>query len=201
MPDFKLLGDTTNPVVTEAGNMLQGIGFPLRPVDGTPPNVNPMYGVPAEGLLSGVQTAAVTAVAVDTPTQIPFGPAQSLPEVDLSAAGTLTFTPDGVGFWAVVLVLNIARQAGGQPAKFFMRPVVNGFQAGAPVNVDMGSNSNVNIPFAFTFFFVAADVDEWKFEFHTQDDNDPGLHVDSSNLWGSAPAASITLYKFKDIVL
>lgn len=201
MPDFKLLGDLNTVVATDAGKMTQGLGFPLRTVEGNPAFVNPVYAVPFEAVLSSSNVSAVNAPAVNTVQQIPFGSPVSFPEVALSAAGSLTFSASGVGFWLFVLVLNIARAAAGTPAKFFLRPVLNGIQAGNAVNVDMGSNSNVNIPFAFTFGVNISDGDVWSFEFHTQDSNDPGLHPDTSVLWGATPSATITLYKGRDVIL
>lgn len=201
MPDFKVLGDDTNPVVSDVGSLLQGIGYPLRTVEGNPPFANPVYGVPAELVLFSSSFSTQQPVAVDTPLQVNFGGAISAPEVDLAADGTMTFTADGVGFWLFVFFLNIKRAAGGTPAKTFLRNTINGIQGGAATNVDMGSNVNVSMPFNFTFAATVADGDIWRTEMYNEVSNDPSLHSDLSTLWGNTASATLIAYKFKDIIL
>lgn len=107
-----------------------------------PDNIN------IERLLDGLSTAtSQEPVAVDTPIQIEFGPAQNTVSdpVMIDAAGKLTINQAGT--YRIKVTLAYGRTGGAGVSELYFRALIDGVQTGQSVHAKVGS-SDVFIPYS-----------------------------------------------------
>ena len=91
-PDFNITGQISSVPITPIGDntMLQGLGFPLRPVS--------TEGAVEPGLISVLvakSEVTQTPTGLGVPLQVTFGPEIVADDATMDATGALTFTTTG----------------------------------------------------------------------------------------------------------
>ena len=189
MADFKLLGGT-DPVTSELGSMSQGIGYPLRVVDESA--AGGTVTVRTETELRAGSDVTQEPVAVDTPIQLSFGPAQVNPIVSVDALGNFTF---GVtDEFQVRLRLQFGRTGNPGTALIFGRALVNGVQLGDPVFTTL-DDADFSIPTTFEGVvpFTAGDVLTVEIYRDSTGSNYGGVFAAVSTLWTTSPSCLMTI--------
>lgn len=192
MADFKLLGNQTE-VQSSLAKMTQGIGYPLRDVEDSlvASTIIPQRVLTADSFVDQ------NPVAVDTPLQITFGPAQAPGlGVDVDAAGNFTCTETGI--YQTTLRLQVGRVGNPGVARVFIRVLLNGAQAGNSVFTQL-DDSNLTLTGVFEGYFPLTQGDIVTVEVMRDSAgiNEGGLFTETPVLaWNPAPSARVTVDKF-----
>lgn len=186
---YKLLG-SDNAIEEKAGTILEGIGFPLRPVESGTPNVV---------VLQGFSDANQEPSSTDSPITVNFGSAQGGPNdpVQLGANGEITINERG--YYRLNLTFKVGRiGSSGGVAYIFLRGLRNNTQVGRALNTIVDS-PNIAIPeqFEISGFFEVGEVIKAQIYRDSSGVNEGGLLVETSSIgWGIAPSARIEVNKF-----
>lgn len=148
-------------------------------------------------LLIASSTAATQEPSVvDTPLQIEFGAAQVTTDIDISAAGAITFKT--AGKYIISPFFQYGR-TGATGTSFLMnRYLRNGTQEGGSLAAKI-DNANTLVPWSSSIQFTAAVNDVLTIEIvrDSGGDNSGGLFSLSPTTlaWNDAPCAAIQIYK------
>ncbi len=138
---FKILGSTES-VVESVGNMTQGLGFPLRPVETYAPlNVLTVEAIRVFSIIDQEPTGLGVAL------QVTLGAPQTTETWDLDAAGALTCLVDDEYTLSIKLQLGRRGSSGGL-AQIYARMLVDGVQDTPSVHVILDS-PDFEIPLVF----------------------------------------------------
>lgn len=191
MVDFNILGGT-DPSGTTLGLMTQGIGYPLRDVIPSP--AGGTVTVKFEQVLQAASFAVQEPTGTNSPIQIEFGAAQTLPDVTLDANGTLTFLTEDE--YNIRLRLLFGRLGNPGNAEMFSRTLVNGQPFGGTVHTILDDSDDV-IPATFEGVLDVVPNDTLSFEFmrDASGTNAGGLYPATPSLagWAQSPSALITI--------
>lgn len=147
-------------------------------------------------LLSATSVAATQQpTLVDTPLQIEFGPAQTTTEIDISAAGAITFKT--AGKYIISTFFQYGRTGATGSSILFNRYLVNGVQNGNSLGSKI-DDANTLVPWSSAIQFTAAANDVLTIEIvrDSAGDNSGGLFALTPTLgWNTAPCAAIQIYK------
>ena len=197
MPDtfFKILGGT-DPLNQSLGDMTQGIGYPLRPVE---PSVSAgSVDVIIETALLAGSLVDQLPVGLGTPLQITFGDAQTTPQFDLDVLGNMTCLAAG-DYSLRAKFVGGRRGASAGTAQLYFRALLNGTPVGDSSHIIV-DNPDTEIPFDFEANGTIALNDVLTFEVvRDTDANDSGglyAGVPSVAGWNSSPSARILISRF-----
>lgn len=184
--DFKLLG-SANPVpISGLALMTQGLGFPLRDVDAAPAS-----GSELEEVLRAQSFVTQEPVAVDTPIQVSFGPAQNNGIFDVDALGSLTALQTGQ--YNARLRLQMGRTGNPGVSIVFMRTLLNGVQIGSSVATALDDADNI-VPTTFTgvLSLVVNDIVTVEIYRDSVGNNSGGVFTQVASLagWVDSPSTS-----------
>ncbi len=192
--EFKILG-SEDPITTSLGNMTQGIGFPLRPVEPSGPGQPLIVGV--EEVLAADDITDQQIVADDTPQGVTFGasqnPSNGLVSLD-GASGTITFLQS---FACTVRIrLQVARTSNAGVAWIVFGTFYNGIRVGNALVAQIDDN-DFAIPLTFEGSFEAQANDTIQFQMYRDSQEstagDAGLFAFSTTLWGDTSSARVTI--------
>ena len=186
---FKILG-SPDAVTTNLGDMTQGIGFPLRPVEDAT-TTGMMISAPrqlfdAESLV----TQAPTTTNVEQ--RIELGPAINTAEASVDALGTVTTHVDGVFRFRATFSLARTTSPGGTITPFTFK--INGVMAGTPLVVQLTDSATL-IPFQFEADIpstAGTTYDLWFYR-DVAGNNDGSLVAQATALYGTAASAGLTV--------
>lgn len=138
--------------------------------------------------------------ATNTPIQVEFGPAQTLTDVSLSVAGTITFNT--AGYYLLDLFIRQGRATSVGTAILFERILYNGAQVLGSNSASLDANVQV-VPFsaAIPFLVNAGDTVQLQLVRDSAGANDGGLFrtVPTISGWTASPSASVGIYKFQGL--
>lgn len=148
-------------------------------------------------LINGASVAANQQPGtVDTPLQVEFGSLQSTTDIDLSAAGAITFKT--AGKYIISPFFQYGRTGATGTSHLVNRYLVNGVQSGNSLaaNID---NANTLVPWSSSIQFTAAANDVMTIEIirDSAGNDSGGLFAYNPTLagWNDAPCAAIQIYK------
>ena len=136
-------------------------------------------------------------VALDTPLLIEYGPFQSTPQVEISAAGTVLFKEAGT--YRVAIHGQYGAPTGGGEAALRFRSEYNGVASGDVLSATI-NDAKTSVPLTVSFFVNAEAGDELE-TFLMRDSsasNKGGLFQEPTALagWDASPSASIRIERF-----
>jgi len=135
-------------------------------------------------------------VALDTALQIEFGIAQTSTDIDISAAGAITFKT--AGKYIVAPFFQYGRASASGVSKLFNRILVNGVQLGSSLGAKV-DNADVLVPWSSSIQFTAQANDVVTIEIirDSTGTNAGGLFAltPAAAGWNLAPCASIQIFK------
>jgi hypothetical protein len=147
-------------------------------------------------LLAAVSVAASQQPsAVDTPLQVEFGPLQSTTNIDISAAGAITFKT--AGKYIISTFFQYGRVGASGTSILLNRYLRNGIQEGSSLSAKV-DNASVLVPWSSSIQFTAVANDVLTIEVmrDSAGDNSGGLFaVTPTAGWNTAPCAAIQIYK------
>jgi hypothetical protein len=181
----------------------------IEGINGITPSIGPQdqlilsgIGIPEIGsliqVLDAVSTATQAPVAVDTPIQIEFGPAQLGPSdpVEIDVNGTITFNQSGT--YLTFFTFYMSRAGNPGSAFPFIRATLNGVQIGNPIALEE-STSDITVPIFLvnlTEGLKVGDVVALEFVRDGQGTDDGSLTSIASTIgWGATPSARALLFK------
>ncbi len=145
--------------------------------------------------LSAFSTVNQNPAGLDIPMQASFGAPQTTSDIDLDANGLITFLKDGT--YIINTITALGRTGGTGVSELFQRVLFGGIQVGGPQHYRFDDADVTRT--TFTTFIVPAVIGQ-TITFETYRDsagnNSGGLVATASNLWGTAPSASITIQRF-----
>ena len=134
--------------------------------------------------------------AVDTPLQVTFGPAQTITELDLDAAGTLTCLV--AGWYTFLWNIRFGRTSGTGVAQLLYRVLINGTQVGNSISSNLTTSSDVT-PFSVSagLNLSVNDVVAAEVMRDSGGNNDGGLanFVPVLGTWVGSPSADLRIDK------
>jgi hypothetical protein len=131
----------------------------------------------------------------DTPLQVEFGPLQSTTDIDISAAGAITFKT--AGKYIISTFFQYGRTGASGTSILLNRYLRNGTQEGSSLSAKVDS-ANVLVPWSSSIQFTASANDVLTIEVmrDSAGDNSGGLFaVTPTAGWNTAPCAAIQIYK------
>lgn len=132
----------------------------------------------------------------DTPLQIEFGPLQTTTDIDISAAGAITFKT--AGKYIISPFFQYGRTGAAGTSVLLNRYLRNGVQEGDSLAAKI-DNSDTLVPWSSSIQFTASINDVLTIEVmrDSTGDNSGGLFALNPTLagWANAPCASIQIYK------
>lgn len=135
-------------------------------------------------------------VATDTALQIEFGAAQVTTDIDISAAGAITFKT--AGKYIISPFFQYGRTGGAGSSILLNRYLRNGVQEGGSLAAKV-DNSDILVPWSSSIQFTAAANDVLTIEIirDSAGNNSGGLFAVSPTPagWNTAPCAAIQIYK------
>lgn len=188
---FKLFG-SADPVVTSLGDMTQGIGHDLVPVDSASPSGQ--QDVVEINVLSAASYVDQEPVGTDAPLQLTLGPAQTTPHFDLDAAGAITVLQAGP--YSFRIRMQFGRTSNPSVAIMFARLLINGVQAGDSA-YSSSSNSSDSEPATFSgdIELDVGDIVSLEIVRDSQGENSGGLYAQTPTLgdWADAPSVIVNV--------
>ena len=186
---FKLLG-SEEAVVSSLGNMTQGLGFPLRPVE----TFSPLNIVTIEALRTfSIIDQLPTGLGVEL--QVVFGSPQTTEFWDIDAAGAMTCLVEDEYQLSVRFSIGRRGSAGGL-AQIYLRMMIDGVQEGASAHVILES-PDFEIPASFTLArsFLVDEVLTFEVIRDTDGVDEGGLLAGNPDVvgWNDSPSASISI--------
>jgi hypothetical protein len=174
---------------TRIGEVTQGLGFELLPVEGNP--------IGAGEKLIAESVADQNPTGLDTPLQVEFGPAQNTDALDLASDGTLTIKETGV--YLVFSTYYYSRTSSTGEAHFFIRLLKDGVQQGNPLGI-VQTDDDITTPI---FLSATVAIEGTVPIDYTVECVRDGGGVDSGGLrsiastigWGQTPSARIRVIK------
>ena len=197
MPDafFKLLGGT-DPINQNLGNMTQGIGYPLRPVE--PAVSGGDVSVLIENALTADSLLDQTPAGLGVPLQVTFGAPQTTTWFDLDALGNITCLVTDE--YTLRAKLTVGRR--GLPvavSQIYTRLLVNGTQSG-PSSHTIIDNPDIEIPFDYegNGSLTAGDVLTFEIIRDTDGNDSGGLYAGNPDVvgWNPSPSARLLISRF-----
>jgi hypothetical protein len=189
---FKLLGNE-NPAASSLGDMTQGLGYPLRPVEAS--TTGGTVNIINEDLIVSESLADQAPTAVDTPYQINYGAGDSSPQVTVDAAGNITFLE--AGDYIVSFRGTLGRIKQNATAVVFMRGLLNSAEFPPISFVIVMPDNDVAFPVNLTFNtqFQVNDVLTIEMYRDSAGENDGSLFAVIPSLagWEQAPSAAILI--------
>jgi len=147
-------------------------------------------------VLDGLSIVAQTPVALNTPIQVSFGAAQTLPAMTLSALGSITILEAGA--YSIVLNATYGRTSSTGIAILFGRFEKNGVMLGQPIAMKSDA-AQMTLPYTQTGIgtFAVNDVITFNIYRDSAGLNEGGLYPIASTLagWTTAPSAQIQVYR------
>jgi hypothetical protein len=189
--DFKLLGGT-DPVLNPLGDMLQGIGYPLRGVDESPGGGT--VNVSTIVIIQSNATTDQVPVAVDTPLQVNYGAGGTSAKVDINPDGTITFIE--AGDYTTQINLSVGRANNVSEAYFFIRGLLNGIEFPRVSTAIVMGNNQVTVPVKYNIHTDFAAGDELVIQVYQDStgDDDGGLYSVIPTLAGWDPSSSAAVF-------
>ena len=192
-PDFNITGQISSVPISPIGDntMLQGLGFPLRPVS-TEGAVEP--GLISVLVAKSEVTQAPTGLGV--PLQVTFGPQIVADDATMDASGALTFT--NAGAYLVFCSYYVARTTGQGESLTMLRFLINGQPIGNPVATEItDSGASVYNQISLAGQVPAGTVLTTEILRDSNSVNDGGLVAfPSADGWGTAPSAIMRVLRF-----
>lgn len=134
--------------------------------------------------------------ALDTPLQVEFGALQTTTDIDISAAGAVTFKT--AGKYIITTFFQYGRTGASGTSELLNRYLVNGSQAGVSLAAKV-DNAETLVPWSSTIQFTAAINDVLTIEImrDSAGANFGGLFAITPSVvgWALAPCASIQIYR------
>ena len=192
-PDFNVTGQISSVPITPIGDntMLQGLGFPLRPVS-TEGAVEP--GLVQVLVAQSEVTQNPTGLGV--PLQVTFGPGVAAQDATMDAAGALTF--NNAGAYLILCGYYVVRTAAQGESLTMLRFLIDGQPAGNPVATeitDSGVSEYNQISLAGQV--SAGTVLTTEIIRDSNYANDGGLIAfPSADGWGTAPSTIMRVLRF-----
>jgi hypothetical protein len=195
---FKILGGT-EPVVTNLGNMTQGIGYPLRPVE--PATSGGEVNIVTEILVESGSIVDQGPVALDTPYQLNFGAGDTSPQVTIDASGNVEYLE--AGNYHTRLEVTIGRTATSGTALIFLRALLNGLEY-PPISAGIiMDDNNITVPLFFSTTDQHSIGDILTLEIYRDSGgtNDGGTYTLTPSLggWSPAPSASVVVSRLQAV--
>jgi hypothetical protein len=134
-------------------------------------------------------------VSVDTALQVEFGPLQSTTDIDISAAGAITFKT--AGKYIISPFFQYGRSGASGTSYLLNRYLVNGSQVGASLASKI-DNASTLVPWSSSIQFTAVANDVLTIEIirDSAGNNSGGLFALTPTAgWNTAPCAAIQIYK------
>jgi hypothetical protein len=186
---FKLIS-SEDGVLSQAANITEGLGFPLRPVEGP---VGSTFIPPFLTILQSESHNDQTPTLLDTPQNVVFGSPVSTSYLTLDSNGVVTFLQPMM----VSIRFRIAAGRDSNPGIVHLaaRASLDGNVAGTvAILLD---NQNVTVPLTFEVNTPVLPGMELFAEFYRDSlgSNSGGLVAEPTTLWGSAPSAQITIFR------
>jgi len=187
--NFKLLGSEEAPV-SSLGNMTQGLGFPLRPVEAFAPlDIITVEAIRAFSIVDQEPTGLGVAL------QVILGAPQTTDTWDLSAAGAVTCLVEDE--YVVTVKFQVGRRgSSGGLAQIYARVLINGIQEGASVHVILDS-PDFEIPAFFSGdrHFLVGDILTIEIVRDTDGADEGGLQAGNPSVagWNDSPSVSLLL--------
>ena len=134
--------------------------------------------------------------ALDTPLQVEFGALQTTTDIDISAAGAVTFNT--AGKYIITTFFQYGRTGASGTSELLNRYLVNGSQAGVSLAAKV-DNAETLVPWSSTIQFTAAINDVLTIEImrDSAGANFGGLFAITPSVvgWALAPCASTQIYR------
>lgn len=147
-------------------------------------------------LLASSTASSQQPTGTDTPLQVEFGVAQSTTDIDISAAGAITFKT--AGKYIISPFFQYGRTGATGTSVLLNRYLVNGTQIGASLGANL-DNANTLVPWSSSVQFTANTNDVMTIEIMRDSaGNDSGglfAVTPTAAGWNSAPCASIQIYR------
>jgi hypothetical protein len=197
MPEefFKLLGNET-PASSSLGNMTQGIGYPLRPVEASTSGGE--VTVKIEHALTTASIIDQEPAGLGNALQVIFGDAQTTEWFDLDALGNITcLVTDEYTLRAKFAVGRRGAPTG--ESQIYTRALINGVPQGFTSHTIVDS-ADIEIPFDFEGVGSLQINDILTFEIirDTDGDDSGGLYAGNPTVagWADSPSALVDINRF-----
>jgi hypothetical protein len=195
---FKILG-SENPVNTSLGNMTQGLGYPLRPVE--PSTGGGEVNIVTEILVASSSTTDQGPTALDTPYQLNYGAGDTSPQVTVDASGNVEFLV--AGNYHTRLEITLGRTATSGTALIFLRALLNGVEYPPITAGIIMDDNNITIPIFFSVTDQHSIGDILTLEIYRDSGgtNDGGTYTLTPSLpgWFPAPSASVVVSRLQAV--
>jgi len=148
-------------------------------------------------LLDAASTASSQQpTGLDTPLQVEFGPLQTTTDIDISAAGAITFKT--AGKYIISPFFQYGRTGATGTSVLLNRYLVNGVQSGNTLSAKI-DNASILVPWSSSIQFTASANDVLTIEIMRDSaGNDSGglfAITPTVGTWNIAPSAAIQIYK------
>jgi hypothetical protein len=195
---FKILGGT-EPVVTNLGNMTQGLGYPLRPVE--PATSGGEVNIVTEILVESGSIIDQGPTALDTAYQLNYGAGDTSPQVTVDASGNIEFLV--AGNYHTRLEVTLGRTATSGTALIFLRALLNGVEYPPITAGIIMDDNNITIPIFFSVTDQHSIGDILTLEIYRDSGgtNDGGTYTLTPSLagWFPAPSASVVVSRLQAV--
>lgn len=193
-PFFKLLSGV-DPVSESLGNMTQGIGFPLRAVEG---------GAATTLVIEALRAFSVVdqdPVGLGVSLQITFGAPQTTEWFDVDSAGNITCLVTDE--YQVIGKFSVGRTGGVGESQIYIRGLINGTPVSWSVHAIV-DNARIEMPITFmaNITFTVGDVITFEVVRDTDGDDSGSLTAGNPSVvgWADSPSASLVLSRFSTVV-
>lgn len=190
MADFKILGNT-DPVITNLGDMTQGIGYPLRPVE--PAVSGGAVTVRVDQVLNVASIVDQDPAGLGTPMQVVFEEGVSTPQFQINPDGSvLCLITDE---YEVTALFSVGRSGAAGVSQIYIRALIDGVQEGFSRHTIMDTDDfEISLNFARTLEVTAGQVVTFEVARDTDGNNSGGLRAGVPDIaWNPSPSAHLII--------
>lgn len=172
----------------------------FRRIDFADIDGSPSFNLAMVEELSAISTTDQTLSTANTSVKVSFGSAQALTNVDLTAAGTVTFSTTGT--YILSLVLSACKTSGASSTRLFFRQLHNATELDGLPCIRFNSSDNDNQKLVSKYTVIEATAgDTYELWIGSDTNNTIGLVSDpvpGGLSWTATntPSAQLTIYSF-----
>lgn len=188
--EFKILGGTS-PASSSLGNMTQGLGFPLHPVE--PAVSGGDVTVITEEVFNSANFDDQNPVGLGIDYQVLFGGVSATPEFSVDALGNITCLD--ADQYNVIFRLTLGREGTSQVSQLYMRILLNGVARDFPTHTILDSD-RIEIPSVMggVMDLAVSDILTLELVRDTDGANQGGLRAGVPDVaWDNSPSAQIII--------